>query len=430
MGSAAGAHAAVRRCGRSRGALPVTVYSVGLGCVDLLLRDVERPLAHAEDVVQFRGGVEECAGGGVFHTLRALHAALAESPTEGGAAVRVRLEPIACVGDDAQGRRYCEALSSALGRDRIAANTLRGVASVESCSTGVSVVVEYRQGGRACFLDGGANAALDVPRIDDALRELDGDRCSNGCTGPVLFHVAYPHLLPRLRPPQAALSQLLHAAIHEWFRGRPVALALDTNGASMAPRLDAAAQLDQLAARAWLRGVLPQLHLLHANYEEACALLGESPLLAPPDEQQSAHRQRRRQDAWRLLQALCHLVSAAEEASSSSTTTSAVRSLAITLGADGSLLVAGSTRALQALGLAALDKFYAPAPPLPPGAGQRTTGCGDAYLAGMMHAYLRDVWQRPLSPSAYDDAPRLSQRFVQAAHASVVRQLARPTASE
>ena len=66
--------------------LPIAVYSVGLGCVDLLLRDVERPLAHAEDMVQFCGGVEECAGGGVFHTLRALRAALAESPAEGGAA--------------------------------------------------------------------------------------------------------------------------------------------------------------------------------------------------------------------------------------------------------------------------------------------------------------------------------------------------------
>ncbi|KAK4535571.1 hypothetical protein CDCA_CDCA05G1598 [Cyanidium caldarium] len=69
----------MQRCGVAgapAAPLPVTVYSVGLGCVDLLLRDVERPLAHAEDVVQFRGGVEECAGGGVFHTLRALHAAL------------------------------------------------------------------------------------------------------------------------------------------------------------------------------------------------------------------------------------------------------------------------------------------------------------------------------------------------------------------
>ncbi|GAB0493037.1 hypothetical protein MMPV_004309 [Pyropia vietnamensis] len=231
------------------------VIVAGLCCLDLLLHDATPP-ASPEAIASYTGATY-VAGGGAPNTATSL------------AGLGVAAAVVGAIGGDGHGREI-EGQLAAAGVDTAglvvmsAGGPNGGGGSGRSRNTALAIVPVFVSGGRGCYVDLGANALLDGATLSAAATAAAAAAAATRTPPPAAFHVAYPHLLPRLQGADLAASlAAVRAAL-------PAALlSVDVNGVSSP---DAVVPVLPPAA---LEGVA----LLHANLDEAL-LITDAPSAA------------------------------------------------------------------------------------------------------------------------------------------------------
>jgi len=322
----------------------MAVTCVGLSCLDMLLLESATP-ATPEHICTF-SGVKNVPGGSVCNTARAL------------CRISVPTAVLTVVGEDAFGHELLDQMSS------FGANTQLVVRS-RSVSTSLSILPVFRNGGRGCFVDLGANLAMDKSLIlgTDPEKVLVALRSSH------IVHFGYPHLLPKLQGVELE-EFILEIRDTNTPANGPI-FTMDINGVSSSdPNV--------------LCAPLKHTGLLHANLEEAHLLarkahLTESANLSRGDIEQMGD--------FFLEQGLAIV--------------------AITLGAEGCFLKINSDHAVLHRNL---GRF---ANPFLDNAGEfvfqkafeaegsiNATGAGDSFTAGMLAALHDTEWiSSNVSPS-------------------------------
>lgn len=222
------------------------VLVAGLCCLDLLLHGATPPVS--PEAIASYSGATYVAGGGAPNTATSL------------AGLGVTAAIVGAVGDDGHGRELGGQLAAA-GVDTAGLAVMAPASGSDggggTTTTALAVVPVFVGGGRGCYVDLGANALLDGATLGAAATAAAAAAAATRAPPTVAFHLAYPHLLPRLQGADlAAALAAVRAAL-------PAALlSVDLNGVA-AP--DAVAPVLPPAA---LAGVA----LLHANLDEALTI--------------------------------------------------------------------------------------------------------------------------------------------------------------
>eukprot|EP00186_Timspurckia_oligopyrenoides_P000647 CAMPEP_0182451306 /NCGR_PEP_ID=MMETSP1172-20130603/43649_1 /TAXON_ID=708627 /ORGANISM="Timspurckia oligopyrenoides, Strain CCMP3278" /LENGTH=379 /DNA_ID=CAMNT_0024649071 /DNA_START=16 /DNA_END=1155 /DNA_ORIENTATION=+ len=210
------------------------VICAGLSCLDMLLLSSDLPVS-PEQICTFKG-VLNIAGGSCCNSARAL------------SRFHTQTAVLTVVGNDSFGEEIISQMKE-LGID----TTCIQVSS--SVQTSLSVVPVYKQGGRGCFVDLGANLVLDR----NLLLGSNSKETLEHLAQYKIFHFGYPHLLPMLQG--ESLSNLLN----EIKSSTQLVVSLDVNGVASSDSNP-------------LEKVLKEVGFMHANLEEAFMLAGRGVL--------------------------------------------------------------------------------------------------------------------------------------------------------
>jgi sugar/nucleoside kinase (ribokinase family) len=300
----------------------------------------------------------------------------------------VSLHAITLVGNDRFGRFYARCIS-----EKVSPEAALTISFTEAVNTGIAVVPVFRNGSRGCYVDLGANRVLTTDAVLECLSALPVDERSlarRGSAGSVLVHIAYPHLLPQLQGDN--LVRLL-LSMQRTFASdtEDLILSIDVNGATKCNSLE--------TGLLWGAPGNPLCHLdiIHANYEEACALLGEEAIT-----EGAAHLEPKSMghvfDAEKttisghgmvVLECLKERILAG---SSIDTSGDRLLVIAVTLGRHGAWVLGGPRRTLMPI--KCTDGQFVNAPTITEGKRVNATGAGDAFAAGLCLGYLEAMRER------------------------------------
>uniref|UniRef100_A0A7S2Y4D8 Carbohydrate kinase PfkB domain-containing protein n=1 Tax=Fibrocapsa japonica TaxID=94617 RepID=A0A7S2Y4D8_9STRA len=216
-----------------------SILCAGLACLDMQMLGATK-MSDPEAINTFQKTVY-CAGGSAPMTSSALaHMGM----TDVGVLIKL--------GNDLHGDEMTRQLQSAGVRTDMVIRT-------DDYQTSLSVLPIFESGGRACWVELGANTSLNTEEIVEALRAgLQTGRLPN-CR---VFHFGYPHLLDSLQGED--LLQLLQSVKRELNN---CILSVDLNGVD--PDKHTVPHGKDILGPA-----LHMIDVLHANYEEAHVITG------------------------------------------------------------------------------------------------------------------------------------------------------------
>ncbi|CAM9840753.1 unnamed protein product, partial [Choristocarpus tenellus] len=215
------------------------VVCAGISCLDLQL--CASTLEGGVETIQSFEETKYCPGGSCPQTSTVL----AEMGVPGVVAITK-------MGADAHGNEMIKQMSAA-GVD------CNRVIRDPSTQTALAVLPIYTSGARGCFVNLAANNDLTPEEVLVALGDISADDSSPI----VVVHYGYPHFTPKIQG--QTLSDVLHQAGR--LPGSPL-VSMDLNG------------VDPSKGAEWhekvIGSALPRVDLLHANLEEAEAIVGST----------------------------------------------------------------------------------------------------------------------------------------------------------